>query len=297
MIGYGFGLLSGACFSLMSVMIKKITTKDTVFQTIFVAVVFNACVQIIVLLVLFLMDFPLSFPFWGFLLFAGSGLLSELVGGVSYFHSIIRIGPSRASAIKASENLIIIFLAAFFLKEFLQWPEIIGIVMVVLGILIVVQDTGGQYSRELGERSDAQTGILLAFITACAFAGANTMRRSGYSFIPHPLIGNAINSIAAAIGFILFFLLTGRMKSLQKMDRKVFQLNLVVGISFTLAMLFLNIAVYYLAAPLAAVLKNTQPLLTILLSFILMGKEERITVQLIIGAVFTVLGISALFLG
>lgn len=296
MIGYVFGLLSGACFALMAVLIKKFTDKDNVYQALFVAKTFTGLIQLLLLLILFLMDFNLSFPLFGFLLFAGAGLTSELVGSICYFNSIIQIGPSRASSIKASENVVIIFLAALLIQEYLRWQEIMGILMIVGGIIIVVQDTGGEYVSRVDGKVDAKKGILFAFITACAFAVANTMRRSGYSYIPHPLVGNAVNAIAAATGFFLFFLLTGRMKTIQKIEWTLFKCFIGIGITFTLAMLFLNISIYYIAAPLAAVLKNTQPILTIFLSFFLIGKEEKITLKLLLGATGTVLGIVFIFL-
>jgi drug/metabolite transporter (DMT)-like permease len=65
-----------------------------------------------------------------------AGLLSAAVGNVVHFRSVQRIGPSRTNNLQFLVPAIAVVLAAIFLAEQIRVEQVIGGVIIVLGILV-----------------------------------------------------------------------------------------------------------------------------------------------------------------
>lgn len=76
------------------------------------------------------------FPTSGWLCFLGMGLLCQLAGWLTINHSLRFLEPTKVSIALLSQTVIAGFLAIWFLKETLEVNEIIGSVIVLVGIAV-----------------------------------------------------------------------------------------------------------------------------------------------------------------
>jgi drug/metabolite transporter (DMT)-like permease len=65
-----------------------------------------------------------------------AGLLSAAVGNVVHFRSVQRVGPTRTANLQFLVPAIAVVLAAVFLGEQIRVEQVIGGVIIVLGILV-----------------------------------------------------------------------------------------------------------------------------------------------------------------
>jgi drug/metabolite transporter (DMT)-like permease len=216
--------------------------------------------------------------------FAAGGMLGPLFGRTFLYNGIDRLGSSRAFTIKNIAPLVTGVAALLLLSELISWRRWLAIAIIVIGLGIV------------GKRSTAApgplrfSGLVLAFLSAVAFGLRPVVFKLGFREVPDPMTASVVGVAAASIGFTLYLLFTGKIRSLE-FDRKSLALFAFVGVTHNLGFLIINFAFNATDVSLVYPISATAPLLTFAMSYYILKNVERLTAWDLIGTVGVVAGV------
>lgn len=270
----------------------------------------------------------------GLLYFAIAGFLATFLGRAFLFAAFGYIGASRGSLIRATSPLITIFVAWVALGERLGVIDVLGAMAVLAGIVFLTKEslptrlpgsapTGyaqGPFPAGDGISSNAGTpisavagilphtvaparpvlgrkvlGVLMAIGAAVCFGVGDVFRKAGMMSIPSPWLGS---SVGLCIGLVCSWLYCCRSSPqegprLSDVTQKhVFMSGLLTG----LALFSFFISINHVPVAIGSVLCGTEPMFTLLTSYLVFGKAERITYRVGLGALFVLGGVAAVVL-
>lgn len=241
---------------------------------------------------------PLAAEGVGFFLLAG--FTSNFLGLTGSFMATSLIGPSRTSAVRATQPVYALFLAYIFLRELPVSMELLGVAMVAGGMVILALDKARgplpmSLAPTLGAISPAVLGMSMATVAAVAHATGGTLRKAGMFAIPHAYIGAFIGTAAAVLIFLVLFGLRRQLGGIFRLPAKGIGYSFLAGIFNGLALLALFSALS--RSPVAVVLALTgiQPLFTIPLAYAFFGRSEALSLRLIGSVLLVVAGGTLLF--
>ncbi|MBI3015382.1 MAG: EamA family transporter [Candidatus Tectomicrobia bacterium] len=176
--------------------------------------------------------------------------------------------------------------ARWFLGEVLTLQILLGTVLIILGVM--------NLSQEKRQQRPWRPQDLLYAVLATAFYGlSSVIRKWGIREIPDPVLGAAVNSLAAAI-LVGIFTSVRRGEGRPAMGRSAGWYYVASGISAATAILFVFMALSYGDVVVVSPLMSTRPLFAILLSFLFLRDVERVTWRIFLGGVLVVLGSAAI---
>jgi len=220
--------------------------------------------------------------------FVLGGIAGTFVGRNLAYQSVLRIGPSRSTAIRLCNTLFAVLVGLVFLHELPRVAQLAGAALVTAGLWLVV-------SRERQQRSSVDgLGVLAALASAVAFAAGDSLRRAGLSLTPSPVLGAAIG---ASVAFLVQATwLSVRMPRLPR--RQMWNRDVVASaLNNTAAILLLFMALQRSPVANVSALYNLQVLLVIFLSRRLLPAGEEIGARVAVGSVTSLLGSLAILFG
>jgi DME family drug/metabolite transporter len=214
--------------------------------------------------------------------FIAAGIFAPAIGQTLGYIGIERIGVARSTPIVNSAPIFSSGLAVLFLGEVWTAQNILGTLSVIVGVIIL---SSGKSSAGEWRRID----ILYPLLGAVAFGLSTTLRKSGLSVLPIPLLGAAVTVGTAFIIILIVVRWRGGRRAL-KFDPASTRWLFVAAVVNTGAILSvfsaLNVGKVVRVEPLIA----SNPLLTILWVGIFLRQIERISARIVLGALFTVMG-------
>ncbi|MFD1599189.1 EamA family transporter [Halobellus rarus] len=197
------GLAVGAALASASsnLCVRQGTDSGTTEDAIFVVSIVNVAVLLPVVALRYYPTYGLTRL--SLVSFAVAGILGTLIGRALNFVSIDKIGASRTAPIVASWALISTVLGVVFLDETLSAVHGVGIVLVVGGVAVIAWLTSNDNPEDLPRR-ELLVGILVPFGAAVAIGWEPIFANVGFDEGTPPLVGLAVKSVAAALGFGLY---------------------------------------------------------------------------------------------
>ncbi len=305
MIGEIFSLIAGCSFSTGNVAVRRGMRKarDT---GVFVSTSISALVFLIIISVLYLRDLlpPLSVP--GFWLFVLAGLFTSFLGRSLHYAAISVIGPSRATSFRASSPVVTVGLAFAFLSERFTPLQFVGATAIISGVILLSREAAGRTDLEVvrenprtltadvipGRRSFL--GVLYGLAAALSFGAGHFMRKLALKEVPSPFWGLAVGTTAAWLALVLHAASRGDLRELWKDNFNVHAppwFFILGGIFTTAGQMFLFLGIYLTAVSTAMVLASTEPLGSLLISRLLLGKEEPLNWRVVFCCCSVFLGI------
>jgi len=227
-------------------------------------------------------------PLWVVGLFAVTGLLATAVARVVLYAGVQRVGASVNSAVVNTRPVWSMTLAVLLLGEAVTAQNVLGIVVVVLGLVVLAFSKGGDISG--WELRDLSFPLLGAII----FAVGNVARRFGLSATGmHPLEAVAINETAGLLG-LLFVVVVWRGNDVREFlhaPRDAYAYFVGCGLVSSVALFTLFAALSRGRVVLVDPLSSPTSLFAILFTFLFLREVERVTWRLLVGAVLVVLGV------
>lgn len=221
-------------------------------------------------------------------LFMLGGVTGTFVGRNLAYQSVLRIGPSRSTAIRLSNTFFAVFIGLLLLHELPRLVQLIGALLITLGLWLVIGS---------GNRQQAlidSFGVLAAMGAAMAFALGDSVRRAALGISPSPIFGAAIGASVALIVQGTWLRVQPRRIPL----RGLWRVDVVVSaLCNTAAILLLFLALQRTAVANVSALYNLQVLFVILLSRWLLPADEEIGRRSALGSVICLLGSLAVLLG
>ena len=219
------------------------------------------------------------------------GGLGDFLGGLFLTTAIAQIGASHASALRGGANpLFATILAIVILGE---KPGILGIIfvmMIITGIVVVgLREHVGTLS--LFEKTKISGGVF-ALLGGLSISLSHIARGSAINFGATANTGYVIGLVTALIVFaIVCIFKTRSFNPFLQIDRSsvfyyaIASLGHIVG-GYALFTAFTLIPVWQ-----ASAIRNIQPLITILFTWLFLKEAEKVNLRLFIGALLVTLGV------
>jgi drug/metabolite transporter (DMT)-like permease len=274
-----FAFQTALCFSIAHIFVRRGLVHSNALTSSLISLGTSAV--IFWLLLLSLIPFSaLRTPAVGF--FIAGGIFAPAIGQTLGYIGMERIGVARSSPIVNTSPIFSSILAVVFLGESWVPQNIIGTCLVILGVVVLS-------SRNASEGEWRMKDVIYPVLAAVAFGISTTLRKTGLTALPEPLLGAAVTLGTAFIVLLIIIHLRGGRKEL-KFNRKSSGWMFGAAIVNTGAILSffaaLNLGQVVRVEPLVA----CNPVLTILWAGIFLRQIEQLSGRVILGALVTVAG-------
>lgn len=219
-------------------------------------------------------------------LFLGAGVVGTAVGRLAVFVGVDRVGASVNSAVISTRPLFAGLLAVLVLDESVTWVTAVGILVLVVGLAVLAVSRGG----DLGGWRPRD--LLFPLAAAVAFGAGNVARKYGLDAFGgvSVLEAVALNEVGAMVALGGYALAAGRGDVLEA-PRRTYAYFAASGTFTAVALLSLFAALELGRVVVVDPLAATAPLFTALFAAVLLRDLERVTGQLVAGAVLVVVGV------
>jgi drug/metabolite transporter (DMT)-like permease len=229
-------------------------------------------------------------------LFAVIGILNFPAGRFFNYMAMGRLGVGRSTPLLASAPLFAVIIAVVVTGEQLRLQTAIGGALILGGLFVTLSSRAqGATQPELSDRSRTVAGVAFAFGAAIAYGSSQVLTRYSVSDLAPPLVGSFIALLWGTIGF-------GLLSARSVRDRgSNFSRG---GLLFAGAGIFSAVGVMLMFQALSrgevvviSPVLATNPLFTLIMAALLLRGVERITANVVVGALLVVAGVVALSVG
>jgi DME family drug/metabolite transporter len=274
-----FAFQTALCFSVAHIFVRRGLVHSNALTSSLISLGTSAVIFWLLLLALIPFS-ALRTPAVGF--FIAGGIFAPAIGQTLGYIGMERIGVARSSPIVNTSPIFSSILAVVFLGEVWLPQNIIGTCLVILGVVVLS-------SRNASEGEWRMKDVIYPVLAAVAFGISTTLRKTGLTALPEPLLGAAVTLGTAFVVLLIIIQLRGGRKEL-KFNRKSSGWMFGAAIVNTGAILSffaaLNLGQVVRVEPLVA----CNPLLTILWAGIFLRQIEQLSGRVILGALVTVAG-------
>ncbi|HEX9787943.1 MAG TPA: DMT family transporter, partial [Candidatus Binatia bacterium] len=200
--------------------------------------------------------------------FIAGGIFAPAIGQTLGYIGMERIGVARSSPIVNTSPIFSSILAVLFLGEVWVLQNIVGTCLVILGVVVLS-------SRNTADGEWRMKDVIYPVLAAVAFGISTTLRKTGLTAVPQPLLGAAVTLGTAFVVLLIIIQFRGGQREL-KLNRQsgawlvgAALVNTGAILSFFSA---LNVGQVVRVEPLVA----CNPLLTILWTGIFLRQLERL---------------------
>jgi drug/metabolite transporter (DMT)-like permease len=193
-----------------------------------------------------------------------------------------------------------------FLSERFTPLQFVGAACVIGGVSILSREVIGRTDLEVQNKfvpvsSDPGSkpkrsliGILCALGSVLSFGTGHFLRKLALKEVPSPYWGLAVGTTAAWLALVAHTALRGRLRETCKNNFNFPHLPwfyVLAGILASSGQLFIYLAIYWTEVSIAMVLASSEPLVTLLISRLLLGKEEPMNRRVVFCSITVFLGI------
>ena len=246
------------------------------------AVLVNSLIQVALLSILVAIYPPKIINLTGMAFFVASGILASTLGRLSNFMAIERLGVSVSSTIVGSSPLFSTILAMVIIDEKVTLPTLLGTLLVVAGVAI---------TRLQGDKSTSlKTSAMIFPLLAATFYGASApIRKIGLNILPEATFGALVGSGSSTLFYALYIVASGQMKQF-KLTRKSARYFVASGFIVTAGWLAMYNALSRGNVSVVSALIGTNPLFSLLMSYIFLRDSERLDWMVVLGCLAIVGG-------
>ena len=285
MIALVLPIAAAVSFSLSHLFVTMGLKESNPSTAVAVNVMINA-LGLWVLAILFSPIRPLAS--WGVWPFIVAGVFSPTMARTLLYHGYERIGLARSDVVTGSVPLFSVALAVSFLGERPSTFMVLGTVGIVLGIGLLSY-------RPDDAKPWARWAVLLPLGAALCFSLREIFSKMGLERVPVPIGGAALMASAAAILLSLSFLFPKR-KDPFTLTRKSLLLFVGAGLMVTVAYVCVFTALRSNMVSFVSPLLSTQPLFSLLFSFLFLQSTERVTGKVVFGGLLVAAGAMGIIL-
>ena len=241
-----------------------------------------------IFLLLAFFTIPLSYLKSGALrYFVIAGIFSPALVRWLYFISLDRIGPSVSSSILATGPAFTAIIAIVLLDERITLQIGLGIMIIIGGIVIFERDV----NHEAGVGKRHSKDLIFPLLSALFFSFAVVTRKMGLNILDSPIFGVTVGFVTSMVIYALVCLGSKKLRSSITITKQDLPYFLGAGISLTAAWLTMFYALAHGDAIIVTPLANLHPLFVLVLSYFFLGKVEKITRGILLGAGVVVAGV------
>lgn len=251
-----------------------------------------------------------SYNFIGLFSYAIAGVLTSFLARILLFACIERIKASRASVLKITAPVFTVIFGVTVLNENVNIYELLGIVIVLVGVFVISWDSNRLTKNDVIDIDENKTscssllssrtlkiGIILGILAGLSLGSGNIFRKLGTDFYGNPFIGVLIGSLVSISLVVISSIFTDKI-DLSKVFKKttISRSYFIVGLWYSLATYSIFIALDYAPVSIVNALSSTQPFFALILSTLILKKEDLITLMLVIGSIIVIAGSALIFI-
>lgn len=224
------------------------------------------------------------------LYFVLSGTMQPLLARIFFYIGLERVGVARAAPIRGTGPLFSVFLAVLFLHERPSTWVYVGAFLIVVGGWFVVTRT--KENAKDWRLLDIVFPLLAAFVAAIS----QNLRRAGLLLIPNPFVAGAVTT---GTSLILLTVYLGIRRQFATVIPKRPSIPFYLPASFISAGAQLLVFVSLSLGEVSVVvpLLNTNPLFALIFSVLFLKDLEKVSLNIVIGALLLLCGAIAITLG
>jgi drug/metabolite transporter (DMT)-like permease len=216
-----------------------------------------------------------------FVAFVLGGLAGNAVGRRWNFQAIDLLGPSRASAIRASSPVVTTLIAALLYAEPVTPARWAAVLAIVLGVTLVTWQPGESRKSWLG------IGVAYAFAGAISYGIRPLIIKFGLEAADLPAVAAVVGAVAA----LVYTLLIDHQKLRSVRQDPAFGLFLLAGTLVAIGLTTLTFGLSEGDVSLVYPLVASAPLLTLVFTALLLKGVELLNWRIALGAVAVVFGV------
>ncbi len=283
-----FALITSITYGLDIYFVRK-GLLETPFPI--VAAFITLTINLSIFVVLFLIFVPIDFLKLKFIyVFIAAGILAPGCARALSYKGLETLGMSISTPIVNAESLFSVLMALIFLKEPMNLVIGTGILSVIVGIVLLSYETG-QKNKE-GISKIIHYRYLFYPVTASIFYGVSVfLRKLGLNIISSPILGATLTLGTSWCMITIFLFTSGSAKRLFQVKKQSFIYFIMGGISTCIGWLALfsalNIGKVVIVTPIA----TSYSLVTLLLSYLLLRKVERLSLKVVVATILIVGGV------
>jgi len=290
-----FAVLSAACYGSGQFMTQIGLRHGRVrtAQAILINLTAATLVLALALGVVWVLD-PVDLEWRGVAYFAVAGLLGPFAGRSLSFLAIQRVGATRTASLGLSEGLFAAALAWILLDQTLSTLTLAGVVVLVAGTALFVNETGRSFRQpdppapvESGDAAAASppvarvaAGVAIGLTAGLLFSLTGVLRQLGIDLVPSAVLGAAVGTSVALLVTLVNVVRAGQLRGVFLVKPWDAAPLAASGVLASAGMVCFFLALQ-LGGGLAvsSTLKNLTPLFTFALAALFIARLERITVR------------------
>jgi DME family drug/metabolite transporter len=283
MLGITLALFSAAASGFSVVIVGRNSKKTNAFN---MSVLISAVgLMILWPLAILLTDFGAA-NIEGIALFAIGGLLTPGLVRLFYYNGLKKLGTSVNSSIFSIYPLYTAVLAVLFLSEILTPQNWIGVISIALGVIFVELNFRGTNNGE----KPVTKSLIFPALGGLTLGISAILRKAALDLFDAPVLGVAV---AYSISFLLYSVMLAFSKPTRKelSLRRDLRLFWLAGVGQALSWIF---SFYALSAEKVSVitpLLSIEPLFVVLLAYLYLREQERVSFKLVVGVILTFVGV------
>lgn len=212
-----------------------------------------------------------------------AGILHFVIGRYILYTAVHHIGASSTMPIASTSNILAAFIAIPLLNEKITVLKIGGLITAGFGIgLIAMQNLNIKKFKK---------GFILSLVSAVIFASTSLIIRYGLLILNLPIIGILISYISAAPIYLAILPSKTIKYEIKSLPKYVLLYISIAGVLVNFGQLFRYLALSVSEVSVVAPLIATNPIFTILWSYLLNRRIENIDLKLVIGAIIIFIGL------
>lgn len=249
---------------------------------------------------------PVALDWRGVAYFAAAGVMAPFAGRSLNFMAIQRVGATRTASLGMSENLFAAALAWTLLGQTLSTTTLLGILVLVAGMVLFINETARAFARAEGAAGgagrrrgrSAVAGVGFGLTSGFFFSLAGIFRELGLDFLPSALLGATVGTCVALVVNLGNVARAGQLRGVFRVPWRDALPLALSGLTASAGMVSFFFALQ-LGGGLAVstALKNLTPLFTFGLSALFIAHLERVSLRLGLLALGVVAGAVVMTLG
>ena len=305
-MGVFFALLSALFFATNNVIIKNGARGSKSNNGYFITVIMNSIILgLIFFMTLLFRETAFTIHWQALPYFILAGLCTTGLGRMTLYSSILRIGPSQASAIRNSTPIFTTLFAIFVLHETISFIPGVGMILLISGVLIAgygfmrEQTRMGTVGTEQ-HKADKQmwVGYGFALFSSVIFGIGQGIRKQGLLEMNDAFFGAWVGALTSLVFIIVSQWFRKNLIQTTKSIKEEFNVDfLIAGTLTSMGPLLFFLAAMNMQVSYVSAIAASEPLITTVVSALIIKNTEKITpvTWVTVGMIFVGTTIMALY--
>lgn len=233
-----------------------------------------------------------SIPPTAIVIFAIAGILNFSLGRYCIWKSINAIGANRGNVMASSQVIYAVTIAILFLHQTVDFNQGIGIILVMLGILLIsLRGMNGMFLSS----QQVKIGTFFGVLGGLLWGVSQVLMQIGISLFKNATTATFITYLAAVPGVLPILYLANKYSSKEggafRIDMKSLLFVIVAGMLGNFGLYFRYLSLQSIPLTIVSTINGTNPMITLVLSYILIRNLEYINGRTIVGLSLSVIGV------